>query len=434
MYDSRARRNLIIIYLIFFGIIALLWLLAKPNLNIIVRFPYMAANQLSGLLTVSLISLNLLLASRAKLFENLFGGLDKVYKQHQLTGKIAFAMMIAHPTFLFLGASSLSRALRFYLLDFGEVAYNYGKLALLFFTILIVLTIFIKLPYHIWRRTHQLMIIPVIFATLHVATVSGDIGEFAPLGLWTFSLLGIGIVSYVYKVILYPYIGPKIEYKIQKVNIRGIITEIILLPINKQLFFEPGQFVFAVFDPVKRGSGITSEEHPFSISSSPDQDFIRLSIKKSGDFTATMPQLKPGEMVKLYGPYGQFGKRALTSKKEVLMIAGGIGITPFLSIVNYISNKNINLDYKLIYSYKNDTDNTYKEELEALAKEKLTTHHSDRNGHLTAELIQEKTGDLKNKLILLCGPKGMMKSLTKQFIAMGVQRKNIIFEDFDLKG
>lgn len=430
MYDARSRRNLFLVYLIFLGITTTLWLLSKSNLNFITRFPNIALTQILGLMAASLISLNLLLASRMKFFENLFGGLDKVYRQHQLTGKIVFALILAHPTFLFFGRAGLERLIKIYLLDFGEVAYNYGKFAVLGFFILISLTIFIKLPYHIWRRTHQLMIIPVIFVNLHVITISSDVSTFLPLKFWILGILQIGVLFYIYKVILYPIIGPKYEYKIKKVNIRGLITEIILEPLNKPLFFEPGQFVFAVFN----SKGVTHEEHPFSISSSPDQTEIRLSIKKSGDFTTTIPMLKPGDTVKLYGPYGQFGKRALSSKKEVLMIAGGIGITPFLSLLSYVKIKNIDVSYKIIYSYKNDTESTYKEELVQVCADKLITHHSDNNGHLTAQTIEAKTGSLQNKLILLCGPKGMMKSLTKQFVEMGVKRKNIIFEDFDLKG
>jgi len=179
---------------------------------------------------------------------------------------------------------------------------------------------------------------------------------------------------------------------------------------------------------------IGDEEHPFSISSAPGEKLIRLSIKKSGDFTSTLPKLKAQDKVKLYGPYGAFGRIALVSKKEVVMIAGGIGITPFLSIVNYIKNKNINLKYKLIYSYKNETDSSYKEELMEIAGDKLVTHNSDRSGHLTAKSIADKVGGLTNKTILLCGPKGMMSALTSQFLEMGVKRRNIIFEDFDLKG
>ncbi|OGM33306.1 hypothetical protein A2803_05570 [Candidatus Woesebacteria bacterium RIFCSPHIGHO2_01_FULL_44_21] len=430
MYDVRARKNLFLVYTVFLGLTLSLWVLAKPSINSILNFPLISVTQILGLTAATLVSLNLLLASRLKIFENLFGGLDKVYKQHQFTGKTAFALMLAHPTFLLLSSSDLWRAVELYVLDLSTPAYNYGKLALFGFTTLITLTIFVRLPYHIWRITHQLMIIPLIFLTLHVATIPSDVAVFLPLRVWILGLLLVGIGSYIYKVILYKHIGPKLDYKVNQVNLRGQITEVLLEPQGSALSHEPGQFVFVIFGNHEIGD----EEHPFSISSAPGEKLIRLSIKKSGDFTSTLPKLKAQDKVKLYGPYGAFGRIALVSKKEVVMIAGGIGITPFLSIVNYIKNKNINLKYKLIYSYKNETDSSYKEELMEIAGDKLVTHNSDRSGHLTAKSIADKVGGLTNKTILLCGPKGMMSALTSQFLEMGVKRRNIIFEDFDLKG
>lgn len=429
MYDAKARKNLFLVYLVWLGTTLILWVLAKPDINTIISFPFVSLTQISGLVAVSLVCLNLLLSARLKIFEELFGGLDKVYKQHQLTGKIAFALMLAHPGFLFV-SSGIKTALETYILNFSYPAYNYGKLALFGFVTLISLTIFVRLPYHIWHSTHQLMIIPITFVALHVATVESDVAVFAPLRFWILGILALAIGLYVYKVVLYKFIGPKFEYEIVSVNPKGQITEIILKPSASALSFEPGQFVFVVFDNREVGA----EEHPFSISSSPSANFIRLSIKKSGDFTSRLPKLKKGDRVKLYGPYGQFGKSALASKKEVVMVAGGIGITPFLSIVNYIKDKNINKNYKLIFSYKDEADSVYKEELVAVAGSSLTTHNSQRNGHLTAKAIADKAGDITEKLILLCGPKGMMRALTDQFLALGVARQNIIYEDFDLKG
>jgi predicted ferric reductase len=243
-------------------------------------------------------------------------------------------------------------------------------------------------------------------------------------------LLIVGVAVYVYKVILYKFIGPRLEYAISQINLRGAITEIILKPISTTINYEPGQFAFVVFNnPV-----VGLEEHPFSLSSSPSNELVRLSIKKSGDFTSTLPSLKKGDQVLIYGPYGQFGRRVFATNKQVLMIAGGIGITPFLSIVNYIKDKNLKINYKLMYTYKNDSDSAYKEELVALCGDRLVTHHSDKMGHLTADIVRKNTGELTNKLILLCGPRRMMIDLTNQFLRLGVKRQNIIFEDFDLKG
>lgn len=430
MYDERARKNLYIVYLIFIGTTIFLWVSSKPSIDSIFRLPLVSLVQICGLTAASLVSLNLLLAARLSFFENLFGGLDKVYRQHRLTGELAFVFMLTHPTLLLINAFPNIDTILAYTINFSDWALNFGKLAITGFSAILILTLFVRIPYHIWRRIHQLMIIPLIFLTLHVFTIPSDVSTFLPLRFWMLGILTAGILIYVYKVIFYKFIGPKFDYEIVRVNPKGQITEIILKPVTSALSFEPGQFVFAVFGNREVGP----EEHPFSISSAPGEPNIRLSIKKSGDFTSTLPKLKKGDVVKLYGPYGQFGKNALATQKDVIMIAGGIGITPFLSIVNYINDKNINKNYNLIYSYKDETDSSYKEELAAVAGKSLTTHNSQRNGHLTAQTIADKVGGITEKLILLCGPKGMMKALTEQFLALGVKQQNIIYEDFDLKG
>lgn len=434
MYSPRAKRNLFFTYLVICGITVLLWTMAKDSFSIILKFPITSLVQLFGLLAITLLSLNFLLASRLKIFEELFGGLDKVYKQHRFTGEIAFIFMLAHPTLLLVTALNSPSLLMLYTFSFVDTALTYGKLALTGFVIIIVLTLFVRLPYHIWRRIHQLMIIPLVFVSLHVLSIKSDVYVYAPLRLWLVGLLTISISAYVYKVILYKFIGPKLDYKIIKINTKGQITELTLSPLATSLQFEPGQFVFTIFENKKIGA----EEHPFSISSSPIDKTLRLSIKKSGDFTNNLAPLKVGEKVTLYGPYGQFGRRALSTNKDLVFVAGGIGVTPFLGITNYFSDQKLSKKFDMYYTVSKKQEAVYQKELsekiQSLGTAKLYTHLSEISGRLTAKTIADKTGGITKKLIFLCGPRPMMVALTQQFVDMGVKRQNIIFEDFDLKG
>lgn len=429
MYDVYARRNLFVVYFVFIGITILFWVLSKSDPASIIRFPYISLTQISGLIAISLISLNLLLSARLKIFEDLFGGLDKVYRQHNITGRVSFAFMLAHPVFLLFTTPKLSQALEIYIFNFANLSYVAGRTALLGFTILIVLTIFIRLPYHIWLITHRLMLIPLIATALHVFTVKSDVSTYLPLRYFIFAILFMGITAYVYKVILYRWFGPKYEYCIDKTSLIGDVVEFLLKPKDRRIYFEPGQFVFVkIFS-----DNIPQEEHPFSISSSPIEEQIRLSIRQSGDYTKKLQQLKKGAKIMLYGPYGQFGKRALSSKQDVVMIAGGIGITPFLSILKYIRSKKIRIKVKLIYSFKSRKKAVYSKELSSLLGKNLIENSSDTKGQITIGKIKNSIGNFQNKLFLLCGPTAMMKSLSKQLLDVGVKRKDIVFESFDLK-
>lgn len=426
MFISREKLHIYIIYLLIFEVTFILWVLAIPPdmpMNV-----FRALTQLTGLLAVSFVGLNLILSSRLKFIENLLGGLDSVYKEHQATGKIAFSLILAHPIFFIILNLGNTEHLKTYFLTFEIMPSNWGKAAVLVFTILTIMALFARINFETWLLVHKLMILPVVFTTMHVATVSAEIMTYLPLRYVTLGTLYAGIAIYVYKVFLYNFIGPKAKYKIAHIRQIGKIIEIFLTPISGKLNFEPGQFVFA------RVLGKRShEEHPFSISSSPGEEYLRLSVKMSGDFTSAMGTLKTGEEMTLYGPYGHFGKYAITSKKDLVFIAGGIGLTPFLSIIRYMKIQNMPKNYKLIFTLKNAQDSPYVPELTQIAAENLVVHYSETSGHLNAETIIHYAGGIDDKLILICGPKHMMKDIVKGLLEKGVKRRNIIFEDFDMR-
>ncbi len=114
------------------------------------------------------------------------------------------------------------------------------------------------------------------------------------------------------------------------------VTEVTLSPENESFSYSPGQFAFLRFhsDPV------AAEEHPFTISSTPfgTRD-IQFTIKESGDFTRTAGALRPGDTANVSGPFGVFTPARFGELRHLVMVAGGIGITPMLSILNTVLEK-----------------------------------------------------------------------------------------------
>jgi len=426
IFTQKRLAVLIVLHLITFA----LWGMAKPSLRSITYSPFISLAQIMGLWAATIVSLNFTLAARIKPISQFLGGLDKAYLFHTQTGKLAFFYMLAHPTLLIVSALPNTALALFYIKPFVDLSYDMGKLTLLFFTLLLILTLVIKLPYHIWRRTHQLMIIPMLFLLVHVLIISSDVSVFLPLRVWVTTIITLGIFLYVYKMFIYPFFGPKYLYRIKKVTDLNVATEVILQPLGKRLLYEPGQFVFVQFDSQK----VSSEEHPFSVSSSPNKNNLRLSIKKSGDFTNKLGSLKIGEKVKVYGPYGRFGQKIFTSKKPLIFVAGGIGITPFLSILEYLHDQKIDKKITLFYSYSKKEEALYQNQLKKLVSNNISIvfHDSSEKGRINAKSILAASKD-KDPLIFLCGPRGMMESLARQFIKQNIKAKNIIFEDFHLK-
>jgi predicted ferric reductase len=176
---------------------------------------------------------------------------------------------------------------------------------------------------------------------------------------------------------------------------------------------------------------IGSESHPFSISSASAANNLQLVIKSLGDFTAKLKDLSPGLPVAVEGPYGKFSHLNILNKNQI-WIAGGVGITPFLSMARSLDN---NYQVDLYYCVNKPEEAVLLSELQEIAKTKnlrVIPWYSSEKGYLNAGRILELSPDLNNRDILLCGPTAFMFSLKDQLRKFKIKRKNIHFENFQL--
>jgi predicted ferric reductase len=422
------------IMLLLLAITWVLWLLSKYKLSVITSYPLLSIGQLCGLSGITLICINFILATRFKFLENLFYGIDRVYKAHEFSGKNAFLLLLLHPILLTLQFLPNLSAVFEFLNPLYSLEVAYGKIALTILTVLIYLTVFAKIPYHIWKSTHKFMGVVLLFGSLHAMTIPSDINAYDPLHYYILTLLILAIFSYLYKQLLYRYLAPKIKAVVNDVIIKDSVTEIYLKPLRKTLKFNPGQFIFVSF---RNSRSISKESHPFTISSGQNEEIIRISPKKSGDGTNTFPKLEKGVETLVQGPYGMFGDEALRNKKDELWIAGGIGITPFLSMMHSDSITSRPQKVELIYSYSEPDEGVYIDEInKALSRNtnfKIHNYCSNLSGRLDVEKISQMIKlDIKSIKIFLCGPSAMMNALADQFIKAGVKPRNIFFEEFSL--
>ena len=106
------------------------------------------------------------------------------------------------------------------------------------------------------------------------------------------------------------------------------------------------------------------ELFPFSVSNDPSQARVRISIKKSGDYTGEkVPLLKKGDKAIVMGPYGMFGERYLKHDRDMIWIAGGIGITPFLSMAKHESLNPTERKILLVWVIRNKSEAFHHSEL-----------------------------------------------------------------------
>jgi ferredoxin-NADP reductase len=190
-----------------------------------------------------------------------------------------------------------------------------------------------------------------------------------------------------------------------------------------QYKFEPGQFVNVTF--LRRGMWYT---HPFSFSAAPNGEYLRLSIKRSGDFTSQIQNLKPGTKVILDGPLGRFTTRAATQSK-FLLIAGGIGITPVRSLAEELAATK--KDFILLFANKTEGDVVFKTELEQLAPpDRWHNIYSAEGQYVDAAKIKTLAADFMEREVYLCGPPPMLKGVRQVLLDLGLPPKQLHYEIF----
>jgi NAD(P)H-flavin reductase len=191
-----------------------------------------------------------------------------------------------------------------------------------------------------------------------------------------------------------------------------------------------------------------SEPHPFTISGAPEDSLLRLTIKKEGRFTSSIPDLKPGDPVKCMGPLGVFCKD-VDAKPTIIMIAGGVGITPFLSVMRHFRNIKSGNRAILFWANKTMEDVFCLDEVKemtralnltiinCLSREDDVSRHVQpqypgvlyEKGRLNTDILK-KYGITKEASFYLCGPPPMMDAVLEALQTLGVEPSSVEREKF----
>jgi ferredoxin-NADP reductase len=213
---------------------------------------------------------------------------------------------------------------------------------------------------------------------------------------------------------------------------------------------KPGQFAsirIMRYDEAGNELGF-SEPHPFTLSCAPHEDTLRMTIKAVGAFTKAIPALKPGTKIQCSAPYGLFCTD-IEAHSEVALIAGGVGITPFLSVLRHFRAVKSRAKVLLFWSNKTPADAFAAEELAAMTRElDLTVVHAfsraeasgfaasgrvfAESGRITGAMLR-KYGVRANTAVYLCGPPAMQEAMLAELSACGVEPGTVRKEAFSFK-
>ena len=365
---------------------------------------------------VTVFAFNFLMATRAKWVEKLFGGLDKMYLIHRRSGVIAVVLLLAH----------------FIVVPRDLVAFNLGKPLGFYAFVLIILGVITsaapplkkKIPYHKWVNIHKLMGVFYVLGVIHGIMVNSLIKELPITRVYVFGMAFLGIIAWVYRAFLFNLFNKKLHYEISDVkNLNHGMTEVTMTTNASRLNYSAGQFAFFNFPSINK-----KEQHPFTISSHPYDENLRITIKGLGDYTNTIHEkIHIGEKAIVEGPYGHFSSKYVKEYDQI-WIAGGIGITPFLSLTKDLYTNKV----KLFWCVNDEKEAVYAEELQGIAYDNPDFEYiiwsSKESGYLTID--QLGIDSFENKAYLICGPKALKENLITQLKQKNVPNKNIYDEEF----
>ncbi len=424
-------------YLLILLLIAItlgLWATSKENLiSYIATQPLIALSQAMALMGFVLMSVTLILSTRIKVIEAIFGGLDKVYSLHAFLGGLAFLFIINHPLLLVLRALPNTVLAYTYLFPSADVALNLGVYAIYLMLLSFIFMVFIKLPYHIWFVTHQLLGLVFLLSGIHAFKIGSDLGSYTLLQYWMLGFTALGFMAIAYALIFYKKFGPRTLYSIARLEWKLDIITLYLQPVRSKLVYLPGQFAYFSFLDTPLGR----ESHPFTLSSSPNDEQLRISVKILGDYTMKMRDLNAGERVLVYGPYGCFYEPLLQKNKDSLLwIGAGIGITPFLGMLRYALDTAIPKKILFYYIYREEQDAAvFKKEIEELVAGSTNIHVvywcTKEQGRFSIDSMGHEL-EIQNIHVQICGPQPMMESLTEQLVKRGISSEKITLESFGM--
>ena len=396
------------------------------------------SGQVVGMVAGFLLLLQIILSARLKFLDRVFG-LNYLFKFHRITGIIIACLICIHPILIFIPEDRIT--IPFQLRYWPEFVGLFLVLMVITTVVLSQWRSWFNLRFHRWWLIHRIAVILIIVAFwIHVLSVSSTFEQKLPR-IIAYCAIGLSALIFFW-IRTRRIVNRKKMLTVSAVEGVGEDTvRLEIVPKTKNIpEYAPGQFCFITFF----SSHISSEEHPFSIASSPTKNsFLEFIVRTTGDWTRKLNNLQPGDSVFINGPFGLFSHLRFPARKEIIMIAGGIGITPILSMLRYMADHNDQRKITLIWSNKTQKHvilprefQNLNEQLKGLRIFQVLTRDpefSGEIGRLDRQRLKRFISDCNiSSAIFVCGPDQMMKDVRSSLLSLGFKNQMILMEQFSL--
>jgi ferredoxin-NADP reductase/DMSO/TMAO reductase YedYZ heme-binding membrane subunit len=291
-----------------------------------------------------------------------------------------------------------------------------------------------RLSYETWYYAHLYTYLAIALAFSHqFANGPAFASNLAARVAWSALYATVAALIVWYRLLTPLWNAARHRFTVQSIRPEapGVVSVFITGRDFGRLRAEPGQFFRWRF--LTRELGWQS--HPYSLSAMPRPDLMRITVKARGGHSDSMARLVPGTRVIAEGPYGAFTPSV--SNRRVLLIAGGVGITPIRAMFAALP-KRMSDGVTLLYRASSPRDIVFSGELGAIADDRNAALHyligsREELGYdpLGQVRLQRMVPGLHRYEAYVCGPPGMTQTAVESLRAAGISRRHIHRESFD---
>lgn len=390
-----------------------------------------------GFIGLAMFALQFLFSGRFTSIAPTFG-MDNILQFHKYIGIVAFFFVLAHPITLIIANPEFLEYFNPRVNFLRAIALSFASLALIFIMVTSLWRVTFKLNYEKWRLIHGFLALSLVFiGVVHSLQVGHYLDElWKKIALAT--VMGGSMYLVIHTRIVRPWLSKSKPYKIVDVQEeRDECYTITMEPIgHERMKFIAGQFAWITIND----SPFSLQQHPFSFASGEEDKFLKFTAKESGDFTSTWKSIEKGTKAFLEGPFGSF---TIVPEKNLFLVMGGIGVTPAMSMLRTLKQRNDKRKVILIYGSEDRENITFREELDELKNElNMDLVHillepdddwDGETGYVDQDFLERFLPKNKSEFIyFICGPGPLMDITEISLRNLGIDWRFIYSERFKI--
>jgi predicted ferric reductase len=417
------------------GQVAVVWLWWNntPSLSPSLADQFTAIGRLTGLTGAYLILVQLLLMSRLRGLDRAIGAQD-LTAWHRDFGALTVLMLVAHTLFITLGYTDSHGPIAqtwTLIRVYPDVLMAYiGLVLFLGIGIVSIRAIRTRLAYETWYYLHIYVYLGLGLGFAHQFANGQEFASSLSARVFWSALHITAIAALLYGRIWTP-LRLNVRHRLRVVHVAREGPRVVSVYVSGRRLGEldarAGQFF--------RWRFLTRDgwwqAHPFSLSAAPDGRTLRITVKVLGDHTADLLRLPHGTRVLAEGPYGTFTADRRHSD-DVLLIAGGIGISPIRALLDDLPFGRA----VVLYRARRPQDLVLKDELDAIAAQTGTRvvylpGGANRQA-LSARGLNSLVSDIGRRDVYVCGPPGLVDSVLGSLRRLKVPKRQIHVDPFQI--